>query len=230
MSFPNWTSRVSGRSDGFEHKRLILSLYTKICGRKHFLKEKKEAKKPSNIDVILDPLSTPNVKERIRIALDWCQEEISWYERTRNKNRFFFRLTQGAAIFLSALTPILIIIEAIPVWAEIIPPILVTMIIGFSDITKPREDYIRFAVAMQKLKFEKKLFELRTSENYSSDDTLEVILANFTKQIKMICLEVTIDWASTMKEIESIAERTKQIQNDFSIQFAEEEIDSSDEN
>ena len=33
-----------------------------------------------------------------------------------------------------------------------------------------------------------------------------------------------------MKEIESIAERTKQIQNDFSIQFAEEEIDSSDEN
>lgn len=148
---------------------------------------------------ILNPKE--EINDRIRKALLYCSKQIKFYEKQKNFNRIFFHNFQISTIIFSALTPILVLIEQVPFWAKIIPPISVAILVSIMSVFKFKEDWTRTSVVYLKLKMEYRLFALRISENYKIKKSSEEILENFVLRIQNLCLEEVVGWKETVEDI-----------------------------
>ncbi|MHA1308997.1 MAG: DUF4231 domain-containing protein [Candidatus Heimdallarchaeota archaeon] len=116
------------------------------------------------LEFILNPKE--EINERIKKALLYCSKQINFYKRQKDSNRIFFHIFQISTIIFSALAPILVLIEQVPFWVKIIPPISVAILVSIMSVFKFKDDWTRTSVVYMKLKMEYRLFALRISDQY----------------------------------------------------------------
>lgn len=113
------------------------------------------------------PYSTP--KTPPQVALERCDELIAWYTEEGRRQRRAFQTFQAAAILLSGITPILILVlpPTLDGWAAL-PAALASIAVGLSGIFQWKENYIRFAYTGEALKSERIKFVTRTTTEPAS--------------------------------------------------------------
>lgn len=134
-------------------------------------------------------------------ALQYCKEQIKWYDGVKNRNRLAFQIAQVATIALSGITPVLILMGDLPAPVQALPPALATMILGLNGIFQWKENYLRFASASEALKGELVRFETRTSNDYKLQLKETTALDHFVTRVANIVMSETGEWRTLMQEV-----------------------------
>lgn len=149
-----------------------------------------------------NPTSPDNTPETpYQMALARCDELIEWYTKEGRRQRIAFQSFQVAAIVLSGLTPILILLlpEKWDAWAAL-PAALAAIAVGMLGIFQWKENYIRFAYTSEALKSEKVKFETQTTNEYDKNLDPQTILSNFVIRVEALVMGEVSDWRGLMQE------------------------------
>ncbi len=143
-------------------------------------------------------------KEPETLALDRCDDLIRWYEKTKNGNRRVWRWSQIAAVTLSGVTPVLVIIqtlvEDVESWRFVLTilialfPALVAIITGYDGLFQPKDNYIRVSYTSEALKSEKIKYLTRTTPRYNKSLDNHKALSNFVASIEKLAREEVSGW------------------------------------
>ena len=100
--------------------------------------------------------------ERQQQALNWFDGQFKWYARHAKKARRAYTAAQGAAIVLSAVTPVIVVVESLPVAVRGIPAVIATIALAASNLFAWRENWARYTQTAGALERERLWFDTRT--------------------------------------------------------------------
>jgi hypothetical protein len=140
-------------------------------------------------------------EERRDNALKYCREQINSFESRKIRDRRWYRLAQATVIFLSALTPLLILGEPgfqIPKLVQAIPAAIAAVVTGINSLFDWQGNWTRYSVTETALRAEKLAFEARATEAYSAnlDAERERSLSNFVSNINSILEREVSEWSA----------------------------------
>jgi hypothetical protein len=127
-------------------------------------------------------------------ALAHCNRYIEWYQRVKDNARRLDYVLQTAIIGLSAVTPLLILIESLPPVLKALPATLAAIAAGLQGVFKFRERYLGFAMAGELLKAEKLRFELRMAALDPASTAYFEEVDRFAERMNRIVLTETEEW------------------------------------
>ena len=113
----------------------------------------------------------------------------NWYEHQKNIALVSYWVLQMAVIALSAITPVLILVDDIPKAVQALPPALAAIAAGALGMFQMRETAGAFEVTATRLKNELFLFENRSGVYEGADPA-----RRFVETIVEIESETTAEW------------------------------------
>jgi hypothetical protein len=144
--------------------------------------------------------------KRVKNALTQCDTEIKWFKTRKNRDRRWYRLAQTIVIFLSALTPLLILGSGafpgpdISKLVQAIPAAIATIVTGVNSLFDWQGNWIRYSAAETALEAEKFAFESRATEAYAYDpDSVkecDQALSNFVSTVNSILETELSEWST----------------------------------
>ncbi|PSB65502.1 hypothetical protein C7B61_11215, partial [filamentous cyanobacterium CCP1] len=150
-------------------------------------------------DVVSPEVIPKQVRSRNEKALDFCDQLVNYYERNRSFNRRAYSVSQAAAVILSGVTPILILLPNVPKAVQAIPPAIASVAAGLNAF-QYREKWIRCKSTAESLKVEKLKFELRISDDYSQNLPEEVVVFNFVNRVDALHSAQIQQWRNSQLE------------------------------
>jgi hypothetical protein len=108
--------------------------------------------------------------ERQQQALDWFRGQLDWYARNAKKSRWAYTAAQSAAIVLSAVTPVIVVVESIPVAVRGVPAVIATIALAASNLFGWRENWARHIQTAGALERERLWFDTRTGPYAGIED------------------------------------------------------------
>lgn len=134
-------------------------------------------------------------------ALEYCRKRMDWYGKHRDRNRMAFQMSQGLALTLSGLTPILIIWSDLPKTIQALPAAIAAILTGLNGIFHWRDNYIIFAYTWNHLANEKIKYVTRATEDYGPNVDSESALGNFISNVDKHIINEVEEWkAARSKE------------------------------
>lgn len=139
------------------------------------------------------------------IALERCNQLIKQYGDWKKNNRKKSDLAQLAALILTAITPVLLLLP----WSHVKILAAATsagaaIATGLLSIYGWRENYIRYGYTWHALQTEKYRYLTHASEDYlngaNSDE--EKAAQNFAKRIEQLVMAEVADWRAEMQRVE----------------------------
>jgi len=153
-------------------------------------------------------------------AITRCDTQIEWYKNSGRRARLGYRLTQPLVIILSVVTPVLLLIDSVPIpalntsvtdagltmsisaisWVtmpeavQAIPPLLVTVLVAVNAFFNWRESWIRRSATAELLKSEKVKYETQTGPDYGSTPDGQEALEHFVLKIESIASSEIAEW------------------------------------
>ena len=134
-------------------------------------------------------------------ALEFCNENIKYYEDARDITKNWYFTLQVSTIILGGLTPILILCKDIPDPLQALPSTLASIIAGLSHVFRLHNNYTRFGYTAEILKTEKLMFETRAAKIYDLEE--KKALRNFILQIENIIRQETSEWRKLRETVET---------------------------
>jgi hypothetical protein len=127
-------------------------------------------------------------------ALKYCEKHLDWYGKARDRNRTAFQISQGMALTLSGLTPVLILWSDLPKTIQALPAALAAILTGLNGIFHWRDNYIIFAYTWNNLANEKIKYVTRATEDYGLKVDKENALSNFVSNIDKHIVNEVQEW------------------------------------
>jgi hypothetical protein len=141
-------------------------------------------------------MSSSDHEKRTEKALRHCRSLIDYYERARVRARRTYILLQSSSIFLSGLTPILILGTELPKIYQALPAAIASIGAGIAATFHLQENWISFKNSSEALKGELVAFETRTSEWYQSELGEDRVLDNFLFRVEGIHQGQITEWSA----------------------------------
>lgn len=148
------------------------------------------------------------------LALERCEELMSWYETHASNQRRLTYIMHSMAIIFAGITPVLVVIqqavgENIPARVMLsvliaLFPAIAAIITALDGAHKWRENWTRFSQALAELQSEKTKYLTRSGRYYDRDLSDESALANFVKRVEMISLQETVGWRTSFEQREKL--------------------------
>jgi len=130
-------------------------------------------------------------------ALEYCKKRMDWYGKHRDRNRIAFQMSQGMALTLSGLTPILILWSDLPKTIQALPAALAAILTGLNGIFHWRDNYIIFAYTWNHLANEKIKYATRATGDYGLNVDKESGLSNFISNVDKHIINEVEEWRAT---------------------------------
>ena len=127
-------------------------------------------------------------------ALEYCKNRMNWYGKHRDRNRNAFQLSQGLALTLSGLTPILILWSDLPKTIQALPAALAAILTGLNGIFHWRDNYIIFAYTWNHLANENIKYLTRATDDYGPKVDKESALCNFISNLDKHIMHEVEEW------------------------------------
>jgi hypothetical protein len=108
--------------------------------------------------------------ERQQQALDWFHGQLDWYARNAKKSRWAYTAAQSAAIVLSAITPVIVVVESIPLATRGVPAVIATIALAASNLFGWRENWARNIQTAGALERERLWFDTQTGPYAGVED------------------------------------------------------------
>jgi hypothetical protein len=137
---------------------------------------------------------------RFEKALEYCVNNIRWYEDHAGRARLLHRTFQSAVVVLAGLSPILVLWSDIPGVVQALPAALAAIVAGISGFWRWQENWIRFSHTAETLKGERIAFETRTTEAYSANLRDQQLLDNFVTRVRSVVLSETLQWRTQLSQ------------------------------
>jgi hypothetical protein len=135
--------------------------------------------------------------ERQQQALDWFQSQLNWYARNAKKSRWAYTAAQSAAIVLSAVTPVIVVVQSIPVAVRGVPAVIATIALAASNLFGWRENWARHIQTAGALERERLWFDTRTGPYAGSADAN----ARFAQYVAAASAIVTAEYGQWQSEL-----------------------------
>jgi hypothetical protein len=135
--------------------------------------------------------------QRQDFALQYCQDQINWYETTKFRHRIGYQVLQITIVITSLLSLFLVVfttdklIQALGAAAVVIAIVL-------NSIFQPKEHYIRFAYTSEMLKDHLLKYRTRTTMYRDETKSEEETLDTFIRAISMITMNEADAWRTRM--------------------------------
>lgn len=161
-----------------------------------------------NFRVKKEPVATDSSARGLALAR--CDELIAWYTKEGRRQRLAFQTFQVAAILLSGITPILILLlpDTLDAWAAL-PAALAAIAIGLVGIFQWKENYVRFAYTSEAIKSERNKFVTRTTRDYDLKLDQHAALGHFVTRVEALVMNEVTDWRGLMQEATKDGEQAK---------------------
>jgi hypothetical protein len=138
------------------------------------------------------------------IALERCESLLKHYFRLKMESHNRSSLTQFASLFLTAITPVLLLIPIDGQYVKILAAATsagAAISTGLLSIYGWRETYLRSGYTYHALESEMNRYLTQASDDYANLEK-EKAAQNFSKRIEEIYMAEVTDWRSEMQRIE----------------------------
>ena len=129
------------------------------------------------------------------LVLGECDKYVDWYERNKVRMRRLDNMFQATIILSASATSFVVAVDVANKFALAIPAFLTTLATAAAGAFRFRAKYVGFAVAAEKLKFERLSYRLRASAARPAPDGA----AKFADAIRA----VVSDELGTWRELQS---------------------------
>ena len=147
--------------------------------------------------------SNQNRREK---ALKRYETEIQWYEKVKRNQRRLRQLLLISIIILSGLTPLLLLIDGAPKFAQALPAAAAGMLTALSATFRVSENYARFSYTLEALKSEKFKFETRATKDYGVTVDDQKALERFVTRMEELIISEVTDWREAVVKREEKSE------------------------
>ena len=127
-------------------------------------------------------------------ALNWCQQQIDWFEKSKRNSSTADRIAQVIIIVMSSLTPILILWSYLPKVLQALPAALITVTVGLSQAFHWRENHIRYAQTGEALQSERIKFLTRAG-SYRTNVSENTAIRRFVERIESLHMSEIEGWS-----------------------------------
>ena len=126
----------------------------------------------------------------ISLVLKRCDDLIEWYERNKARQRFLDYVLQVAVIAAAGITVLAASMDNWPKWTVVLPAVITTISTGLNVSFRFRAKFINFATAVEKLKWAKLRFQIRSVDSNNSIEALE----EFVNTMESIVTREMAEW------------------------------------
>jgi len=127
-------------------------------------------------------------------AITYCQDLIEYYKSCRKSYRNTWYASQSATVILSAVTPLLILVNA-PKILQAIPPALASITGGLA-VFRWQENWVISKATQEALEAELIAFEIGVTEYYRVND--DKAIETFTTRINRLHLDQVQQWSAVI--------------------------------
>jgi len=142
---------------------------------------------------MIEKVEVTQNKTSSQIALEHCQKWEKHYKIGGTCFQLAYFLSQFAAVVLSGITPILILMDNTPKYVQAIPPAVASIAAGLA-VYNWRVSWVRSRRAADSLENERVNFELRIGQDYNSNLPDEKAIENFRRNVLKIQNETLEKW------------------------------------
>ena len=131
-------------------------------------------------------------------AFGHLEEQIEWYSRHKARNRNLYHSLKALQILAAALVPVLTNANGLASSAALIGGLGVFIVVaeGIQQLGRFHENWIRYALAAEALKREKRLY-LSVASVYSAVETRDTLLA---ERLEEVISSEASQWANTVRK------------------------------
>ncbi len=140
-----------------------------------------------------NPDEVTQTKNASQVALEHCQKWERHYRLAGTGFQWAYFLSQFAAVVLSGITPILILMDNTPKYVQAIPPAVASISAGLA-VYNWRLSWVRSRRAADSLENERVNFELRIGPDYNSSLPDEKAIENFRRNVMQMQNETLEEW------------------------------------
>lgn len=131
--------------------------------------------------------------ERRNKAIERYKSQVEWYERTKNAARRYFYAGQALVVFLTGITPLIILATDSKLWQAAFPA-AASIIAGVLGIWQLQDAWQRRAIALEAMKSEFAKFETRSGADYRPPVTDDEAIDQFVLKIEDIVGNEVAEW------------------------------------
>ncbi len=137
------------------------------------------------------------------MALKRCEDLIDSYERQKGIQKTLDSVLQTSVIVAAGLTAFAATVDSWPKWAVVLPAILTTVVTGLSTNFRFRAKHSNFASAVERLKWLKLRYQIRSENAPGNPKHLE----DFVTSIEAIVASELADWREGPPKEDSAANK-----------------------
>lgn len=131
--------------------------------------------------------------DRRNKAIERYKSQVEWYERTKNDARLRFYWCQTLVVFLTGVTPLVILATESKLLQASFPA-LASILAGVLGIWQFQDAWQRRAIALEALKSEFVKFDTRSGDDYRSPITEDQAIERFVLKIEDIVGNEVTEW------------------------------------
>ncbi|MEH2180504.1 SLATT domain-containing protein [Nostoc sp.] len=133
------------------------------------------------------------IQKASQVALEHCKKWEKYYRLSSTGFQWAYFISQFAAVALSGITPILILMDNTPKYVQAIPPAIASISASLA-VYNWRSSWVRSRCGANSLENERLNFELRIGSDYSLNLPDEVAIENFRKNVMRVQNQTLEEW------------------------------------
>ena len=138
------------------------------------------------------------------LAVEYCADEIKWYEKVKKQHLYFHTFLLGASIILSSLMPVLILATDDKILQAVVAA-LTAIAISLDKSFHLRENYAKFSLTSELLKGEK--IKLETTR-FKTEDEEDKAIRKFVEKMNGFVNKETNEWSTLLLQGSPAANET----------------------